>query len=313
MGLVAAVQMARVALETDGRGRQRELHKRGLDTRAHHAHHPVDRRLAAELEAVEHAQACGEATALLQAQDDRRGPERRAAGTQAAVRVGGAQRGLDHSLQPPGAGERERDRAPGAVVDLQRQRGLAVQQAPVPAAQQALVQGLEHEHETLRGGRVGAVDLDGEAHIHARAPCPGADAEDERATRQRDTPEQPERGDAAGRRPGPDGAERARQGTTETRERKRHGSMRGSAQRRGQAAVEQPGDERKRHDEGRESQDSPEQKTKEHLMFLLRPRAPNGTAAIEKIPGGAGPTAPASGQAVSVSHSREPMSAYSSS
>jgi hypothetical protein len=76
------------------------------------------------------------------------------------------------------------------VVRLERHRRLAAQQAPPPAALQALVQRLVHRHHTLHARAVGAVGLDAQAHVAPPRAGAGAAAKQQHHAGQRERREQ---------------------------------------------------------------------------------------------------------------------------
>src|SRR5262245_52487534 len=81
--------------------------------------------------------------------------------------------------QPVGSGAivlapRPRDQRREGVVQLEGDARLAVQKPAPPAAQQALVERLEHRHDGLRARPIAAIGLDRKADVPAPMPRPQA-------------------------------------------------------------------------------------------------------------------------------------------
>ena len=139
-----AVQSSGKTLEDDWRRRQRELDESGGASRRQRRDEAIDRGLALLLEMAKRLRALDERGALLQAQDDR-DLDVGVHLSQAAVRVGGAQSGLDQRLAAAWAthGEPCLSRLEIArVMHLERNRRLAPEKAPPPTGQNPLVQRL---------------------------------------------------------------------------------------------------------------------------------------------------------------------------
>ena len=198
-------------LEERRRGRHRQLHERRLAARAHDGHQPVHRRLAIVLETVEDLDPLDELGVLLQPQHRRRRAEPAAAG------ASDGSSGRPSAVRPRPSPQAPRGQVTAShtdgesrsmarvMVHLERHGRLTQQQSPPPAAQQALVQRLEHRHDRLGAGPVGAVGLDPQTHVATSTPGPPARERDERSQREHERDEQPRRGTRryrARRRPG---------------------------------------------------------------------------------------------------------------
>ncbi len=266
-----------MALEQHRRGRHRHLHERRLGAGAHHRHQPVHRGLALVLEAVENGLARLMNSACFFRRRTTGGrPGDWGAEHEPAIGVGGAQSGLYERLEAGGTGERKPERTPGAV-HLKRERGRAGEQTSPPAAQQALVQGLEHRDQSVRGGRVGAVDLNAEAHVYALMS--GTQTQEDEESRDDESPgekddrqERHNQGYAAERLPPPEGAEHATDYAQQRPDRDGRQARVRPTQHCPQPAGEQPGEQREQDDERRQSEQPPEQKPKHLMVYSDRER-----------------------------------------